>query len=262
MGRALEVIAGEITNAGATLTALNMFTGDSLQVRNATPGSNIKLLALWTHALAAGIVRVHSPRLHDNVQGIRYRTVTAKCEQLLPAQPKQTLTPQDTLVAEMSGSAADTDQACMLIEYDDLPGISGRFITDADLMSRAQNLVTVENSLTATADDAWTPGEALNAEFDLLKANTDYALLGYTVNAITAAVTWRGSDTGNLRVGGPGDQLDRVTTANWFRYLAQMTGRPCIPVFNSANAPSITLDLAEQSGAGTIIVNTILAQLA
>lgn len=265
MGKALELITGFVTAPGTTQTNLVMAAGNSLTIRNASPGSKISLIQLWADVQVAGILRVRSPQMHDNVQGIRYRSVISEPDPLLPWGNLQPMTAQDTLQADLSGSgiAADIETACMLIAYDDLPGISGQFIDYSGVQSRIVNLVTVENSVTTTAVGGYTGEEAINADFDLLHANTDYAIMGYTVNIECAAVRYLSSDFGNLGVGGPGNDTDKFLTANWFSTLSRKSGMPLIPVFNSANASSVLISCAtdENGAANPVIVNTVLAEL-
>ncbi len=263
MGQALELITGFVTAPSTTLTALTLASGNSLTIRNGAPGSKIKLLQAWADVQGAGVLRIRSPQLHDNVQGIRIRTIVGEVDPLLPEQYEQLLFPQDTLVVELSGSATagDIETACMLVFYEDLPGISGRFMLPEDVKSRLANLVTVENTITTGTSGGYSGEEAINAEFDLLKANTDYAVLGYHVSAECAAVRYRGVDFGNLGVGGPGNDTDKQITGRWFEHLSGLLGIPLIPVFNSANASGVLIDCVQDENGTDVTVTTILAEL-
>lgn len=263
MGKAIDLITGRVTAPGATLTALVMSAGDTLTVRNAPIDSLVRLIQAWADNQAAGTLRIRSPRLHDNVEGIRLDVVLSEVKPLLPERFVQPLIPQDTLVAELSGSAvaADIESAAMLLFYDNLPGIAARLIDPATLLSNMVNLVTVENTLALGVGGGYSGEEALTAEFDQLKANTDYALLGYLVDAECAAVAWRGSDTGNLRVGGPGDELGREYTRAWFYRLSMAYQVPMIPVFNSANKDAILVDGVQDENGVDVTVTSIFAQL-
>ena len=160
-----------------------------------------------------------------------------------PISP-QKLIAQDTLVVEQTGSATsgDLEEVGMLIYYADLPGIESRFISPEDLKSKMINIMCVENTLALGTSGDYSGEEAINSEFDQLKANTDYALLGYNVSVICNAVRWRGSDLGNLGIGGPGNAANKFLTSRWFIWLSQKTGIPLIPVFNSANKNAILVD--------------------
>lgn len=264
MPRALEVIAGRTVAAGATITEVTMNTGNSATIRNTPLDALIQLLQLWTVVQAVGTGRVRSPKLHDNVNGIRVDNVADNPRPLLPNYHRQKLYPQDELTIELSGSAVagDVDMIALLIGYDDLPGISGRFITEETLYLQGVNTLTVENTITTGATGDWSGEEALNAEFDLLKANTDYALVGYLVDTQCGSVRWRGSDFGNLGVGGVGDDMGRDYTASWFLNLARYFGAPWIPVFNSANKDAVLVDAHQDEDAASVTLTSILVELA
>jgi len=263
MGRALEVISGRVTAPGSTFTAVTMAAGNSLTVRNAGLDTDVRLLQLWVDNQGAGAIRVRSPKLHDNVQGIRYDITVSDPSPLLPWGVHQKLIPQDILTVEMTGSATagDIEDFGALLYYSNLPGSDARLANVEDVMRRISHIVTVENSIAAGAGGGYTGEEALDAEFDLLKANTDYALLGYTVDAECAVVRWRGSDSANLGVGGPGLDTLRHVTANWFMRLAAAYGLPLIPVFNSANKGAILIDVVQDEVATAVVVNSIFAEL-
>ncbi|OLD66045.1 MAG: hypothetical protein AUI52_05445 [Acidobacteria bacterium 13_1_40CM_2_68_10] len=263
MGTALEVISGFTTAAGATQTALTMATGDSLTIRATLPDKKVWLLNTWVDAQAAGVLRIKSPKLHDAVHGIRLRTTISEAKPLLPMDPQQRLYPQDVLSVDLSGSATagDIETAVLLIYYEDLPGIMARLIGEAELGRRIQNVFGVETDLTAGTAGGWSGSRAVNADFDVFKANTDYALMGYLADVETAAISWKGADTGNLRVGGPGDELARHLTAEWFVRLSRLSGIPMIPVFNSANKAAITIEVASDENAASPKVTSLFAEL-
>ena len=119
----------------------------------------------------------------------------------------------------------------------------------------------VENTLALGTSGDYSGEEAINSEFDQLKANTDYALLGYNVSVICNAVRWRGSDLGNLGVGGPGNAVDKNMTTNWFVDLSKKTGIPLIPVFNSANKGAILVDGQQDEDGTDTVLTSIFAEL-
>jgi len=270
LGPALELLTGFVTAPSTTQTALTMASGNSLVIRNAAADSPVRLLTAWVDAQLRGILRIRSPKMHDNVHGIRVGTNANVVHPLIPPAMAQRLYAQDALTVDLSGSATggDIEQACMLIYYPDLPGQSGRFATPDQIKQRMVNLVSVENSLALSTAGGYSGEEALNADFDLLKANTDYALLGYLCSPVAgqtdggcAAIRWRGADTGNLGVGGPGSDTEKWLTSRWFVWLSEWTGLPCIPIFNSANRAGILIDGAQDENGLDVIVNSILAEL-
>lgn len=264
MGKAIELLSGYATAPGGTLTAITLAAGNSLTIRNAVHDSLVHLVTLWSDNQSAGYVRVRSPQLHDNVQGLRFKSESSEPQPLMAPSPLQLLRSQDQLTVEVSGSstAGDVENVSLLVYYEDLPGIEGRFISAEELYSRTRNIVTVENTLSLGTTGGYTGEEAINAEYDLLKANTDYALLGYLVDGECCSVRWRGADTGNLGVGGPGLAGHKDQTREWFVYLSNVTGLPCIPVFNSANKAAILVDGLQDENGTDITLTSIFAELA
>ena len=263
MGKALEVIAGGATAPGATFTALTMGAGNSLTIRNFKTGTTAYIVGLWDSRNAAGNLRIRSPRLHDNVQGIRVYGNAGEQFNYIPQGLVQKVEAQDTLIAEITGSAvaAEIEQGAMLLYYENLDGVNARFINSNELRMRSKNIVIVENSLATGVAGGWSGEEALNAEFNLLKANTDYALVGATVSANCLAVGWRGADSGNMRFAIPGEAGNKEYTANFFIRLSDSLGVPLIPVINSANLGNTLVDCMQNQAGVDVIVSTILVEL-
>lgn len=264
MGLALEMISGRATAPSSTLTALTMAAGNSLTIRNAAIGSDIRMLAMWAFNNAAGIFRIRSPKLHDNVQGIRYRIDASDPIDLFAEGSWQKLTAQDTLIAEISGSAVggQIEQGQALIWYADLPGTAARLAMWDDIKNRIVNLVPVEVAITSGAGGGYTGQVAINSTFDLLQANTDYAIIGGVVDTLCGAIQILGADTGNLGVGFPGYLANRNFTAEWFKILSQTLGIPTIPIINSANKSNTLVAVVQNQAAAAVNTNIILAQLA
>jgi hypothetical protein len=264
MGAGLEVIAGQATAPSSTFTALTMNAGNTLTVRNASLTADLRLLQMWAKNQAAGVFRIRSPKLHDNVQGIRVRNPSATVIEMLPWGIFQKLVAQDQLVAEITGSAVggQFEQGAALLYYSDLPGQQARLTTLSDVQKRGVNIFTQESTITPGAAGGYSGSQALNANFDLMKANTDYALLGYRVDVRCSVVRWTGIDTGNLGVGGPGEPSVSDVTENWFLSLAQSQNLPLIPVFNSANKNGITTDIMQDQAAAVVVLTSIMVEMA
>lgn len=261
MGAALQVITGRATNP-ASFTAVTVATGDSLQVQNFPDGASASLLNMWGLGATAGIVRVHSPKLHDNVQGIRAKFLAATPQPLLPNGPMQPLFSQDTLTVEIQDAGTETDMATLLAYYSNLPGADAQLFDWSSIAPRVRNLLTVEQALTTggTAGD-YGGSAAINATFDLLKGNTYYAVLGYLSDTSVCTVGLRGPDTGNVRLGGPGSST-RIETRRWFVTLSEHTGLPLIPVINSANKGATLADLVHNATGTSVVLEWHLAELA
>lgn len=267
MGQALEVISGFATGPGAVITASTPAAGDSFAIRNTDLSKKVWLLDAWgNYDTAAGMFRVRSPRLHDNVQGIRLRVVNNNADALVSgagdAIYAQRLYPQDVLILEQTGSAANIDTSHMLLLYDDVPGIAGRFIDNNILMQAGINRVGQEVSITTTAASGnYTGAVAINSTNDNFKPNTDYAILGVEVDTRVGVVGIKGADTGNVRIGTPGEPAMRHVYANWFQRLSKAYNRALIPVFNSAGKAAVLVDATGHTAAVTTVVTIHLVEL-
>ncbi len=266
MGLALEVIAGQATNIGAGPTNLPAVAQSTLTVRNARLDSRVLLLQAWGDFQVAGFAQIRSPKLHDNVRGIRVNVSADQAVPKLPDRFKQMVVPQDVLIFEGSSvdAAGDIETLAALLWYEDLAGTAARLLNAQEVYDRTVSVVTVSQTLATGALGGFSGEEALNAESDLLKANTDYALLGYDTDANGGGVFWRGVDTGNLRVGGPSliPGVSETVTRNWFLNLATMYQLPMVPVFNSANKGGILVDALQDENGVDIFVQAFFAELA
>ncbi len=264
MPHALELVSGRVTAPGGTLTALTMAAGNSATVRMADLKSTAALISTWAFNNAAGIWRIRSPKLHDNVQGLRYRiTASDPISEWVMGQ-WQKLVPQDTLTLELSGSAVggQIEQAQLLIYYTDLPGSAARFIGIPELLQRTVNVWTTEIAITPGVAGGYSGQVAINSTFDNFKANTDYAIVGFTVDVACAAVRFTSPDFANLGLGGPGNVTSRHLNARWFYELTQKFGVPLIPVFNAANKFGTLVDIVQNQAGAAVNVTAILHELA
>jgi hypothetical protein len=262
-GPALELLCGFVTAPSTTQTALTMGSGNSLIVRGVDEAEKPKLLQAWTDVQGAGVFRVRSPRMHDNVQGLRFATVVSDLAAFLPDGVPEILNPQDTLVADLSGSATagDIESAALLVYYPRLSGIDSAFATYEEIAPRIVHIFPVENTLALGTAGGYSGEEAITAEFALQKANTEYALLGYLVTTECLAVRWRGSDIGNLGIGGPGDAERRQLTRRWFVDLGRAYGFATIPIFNSQNFGNVLIDGVQDENGADTTVTSIFAEL-
>jgi len=264
MGAALEQFSGSNGN-NAALTTITNNTGDTTTIRAITdPTKNIWLLSAWAMVEAAFIFEIHSPRMHDNVHGIRVRgpANNALAQWSLFAPTK--LYTLDTLTVQLAGTsgAGSLSPMSLLVYYEDLPGIQARLTTPDDVKKRGLNLMAQEVVVTGAVTANYSTAVALNANFDFTKANTDYALLGFTVDINGGTICLRGADTGNLRVAAPGINTLPHVTSQWFHRLSQKTGFPLIPILNANNKAGILIDNLTTHTGGTFNIQVHLLELA
>lgn len=261
MGLAMEIVDSFVTNPSG-FTAHTVVSGDTFQVRAANPNSTVEMLAFWATAATVGQTRVRSPKLHDNVQGLLFRhDVASTPRDKIGSDVVQPLFAQDTLIVETGTTGTESDGDGYLVYYDDLPGSAARLTTLEAIQSRIVNLVNVEvDNVSGAAIGARSTSRALNADFDLLIANTDYALLGYESDTTGLSVGVRGPDTANLRVGGP-MTTEVLETRDWFVKIGKKTGKACIPIINSANKAGTLIDNSQVVTGLAAKITLLLAQL-
>jgi hypothetical protein len=260
---ALEVINAQGTAIGATIAALAASSGDSLAVRNTGNANPARILQAWTDVQAAGTARLRGSKFHDNVQGVRLDTIIGDIRPLFPWGASQPVFPNDVIVAELGGSATagDIESIGLLLYYPELPGSSATLMDADAVMGRAGNIFTVENTLATTTAGGWSGAEAINVEFDQFHAGSRYALIGYLVDTECTSVAWRGADTANLRVGGPGEETERELTADWFLRLSRAFKLPLVPVFSAENKGGITVEAVQDENGADVTVTSIFVEL-
>jgi hypothetical protein len=260
---AMRMLTGFVTAPSSTFTAATMASGDSLTVGNTELNNPIYLLQVWGDHQTAGNIRIRSPKLHDINQGIRLFDVASEVQPLLPMGQKQLLYPQDTLELMITGSGTggDIETACLLLFYSNLPGQNAQLMRWSEIMNRIVNIFTVENTLALGTAGGYSGEEGITAEFDFGKANTNYALIGYHVSAECAAIGYRGSDLGGFRIGGPGNEIYKNLTGQWFKELSIAYDLPTIPIFNWSNKGSILIDGVQDENGTDTTVTSIFAEL-
>lgn len=261
MGLAMEVQTFQVTAPGSSFLNMLPLTGDTGVIRYTN--KKVKLAAAWQRRQVIGTTRIISPLLHDNVRGIEFSAAIGLDEPMMGA-PYQSLQSQDTLTVNGTGSAVagDIEQSCLLLRYDDLPGIQGNFIDSQQLNRRFVNRFGVKVAMaSALATGQYDGSVAINAAEDVFKANTEYAILGLSIQNPCTLIGIKSPDWGNLRVGMPGVPLQGFRTGSYFVDLSDRMGAACIPVFNSANKLTTLLDFAHDENLLAINCHVILAEL-
>ncbi|HEX3513865.1 MAG TPA: hypothetical protein VHT26_07690 [Trebonia sp.] len=257
---AIDTIVGHAANPSTTYTTVTMNTGDSASVRSFPDTSMARLERITRGGATSGAARVFSPLMHDGIRGITFTSSQNPAVYAMPQYAPQRVYPQDSLTIQVTGGTAETDLAALTIYYDSLPGSDARLHNWGDIQSLIQYIKPVEVDVTNSATiGAWTDTVITTTE-NILKANRDYAVLGYITDVAQSVVGIKGSETGNLRICGPGTTLTE-DTSNYFIDVSMREGTPHIPVINSANAPSIFVSTADVVASSTPKVQLILALL-
>jgi hypothetical protein len=255
----LNMGAGSLTGA-TTFTALTAVSGDTLTVRSLGNGQHAKLMGLGSKHATAGMVRLTSPFLADDVNGIRSRTLTVDGSSVIDMLGLQHLRGQDPLnLASTGGASAEQVTAWIQVYYDDLSGGPSLFITAAELEQRTLEYVTLEVPTTAGASGAWGTA-AFSGGTGILKADQVYAVVGYELDVACTAIALLGPDTGNFKVGGPGITT-RQFTRRYFVDMSRESGLATIPCFNAQNASGTLAYVSDSAGTTAVNVDFILARL-
>ena len=259
---ALQVITGFTKGVVAALTPVTLAAGDNLQTKD-TDGV-IKLLDIWTQcATPPQTIQLRSPRMHDNVQGIQINNGDLNAAGLLGSVP-QNLIRQDTLILQNTSGAgaAEIDTISLLLWYSSLKGSDGNYMRPSDVLAKALNLVTVQLICASGGAGGYSGEVPLNSLTDLLKANTNYALIGYNIDTPACTIGIRGVDSGNIRVGMPANNVKAEMTSNYFIDMSRKFSLPLILVINSANKANTFIDVAQDDGAAAVEVSLNLVELA
>ena len=266
MGRGLETVAGRAVNPGAALPGLQLTnnTGSSFTVRETNNNTLAHLEGMWAKGATAGVFNIHSPRMHDNTTGISFPVAVNAPIDFLAESPSTPLVGNDPLLAFITGGAAETDTGFATIAYDDIQGIDAALATEAEITGRIKNILTVRVTVAgaATLGD-WSAGTAINATDDKLHADEQYAVLGLQPTNQVGAVAISGADTGNLKIGMPGDAAALAFDSRYYFLLqSRQSGIPFIPIIKANNKGTTLLFQCDNAAGASNDVFVVLAELA
>jgi hypothetical protein len=253
-----EIITAQATqpNTGLAGTAN---TGDSLTIKNGR--GKIHTIAGWSSRQVAGFSQIVVPSGHDTTRNYRAGVAAALGQLVMPLDLQMPLEAQETIASTIAGSntAGDIELDSFLVYYADFPGINMRSITAQQLEQRTRKYTTVETSITAVVTGQYAEA-AITADSDLLKANSDYAVIGMSSRTGAHSLTLKAPDFGNVRVGCPG-MLRPEVTSQWFVLLSRVHGLPLVPVFNTGNKAQTSVGFVMNETAAATAVTLYLALL-
>lgn len=267
----LELVLGYngALTGSTTYDALTPGVNQSFAVRNFTSGT-CELLEIWAaDSVGAFNLSIKSPKMHDDVFGVLLAgtpknqggTSTFNPQTLLPGYATQQLYATDALSVTANGAANDVFCMSYLVRYTDISGIAARLYNWQTIAPLAKNLVGISVSpATSGTAGSWGTSATLSSGGSRLKANTDYAVYGYTTSKPCTAVSILGTDTGNLMLGGPGF-WDQRWGGDYFIRASQQYGFPMIPVINSNNQGNVTINVADTATSSTIVTTLLMAEL-
>lgn len=260
----MKVVSGSATAPSTTLTGITAYSpDDSLTVLN-SPVGKVHLIKAWVKSQTAGNFRIRSPRMANDVQGLRYRHEAAQVIPVTSKTFREQVFQNDTLTVELSGSATggDLEIASMLFLYEGFGG--AKFVTPefAERFKKAQT--THEQTIATGTSGGYSGSAAMTGGTYNLKANTLYAIRGYRVSSAAAAtIRWKGPDFGNYGIGGPGgiDAYSLGLQESYFYDLSRDQGIGLVPVVQFENLGNTFIDAAQDENGGDPIVTTYLVEL-
>lgn len=229
-------------------------TGDSFTLRSQDLNKQLKLVDIINNFTVASTVLIRSARMHDNVVNIEIPCPAAAGPQSDLRYLSQNCIPQDnfTVIAGIGGGAATFDNVLYTFFYEDLVGATGNFYTWESIKGNIKNILTVPVALTPSAVGDWSTGAAINSTNDLLKANTNYAILGGYSDALTAVLAVSGPCTGNLKIAFPTRDAEHHLGSCYMADMSVRTGLPFIPVMKSADKGGTFCFTADPAAAITV----------
>jgi len=273
MGYARETIVGYVDSlsGSTTFNALTANSNQSFTIRSFADGSTCYLEDVWQASAAHPILMsIKSPRMHDDVLGIELASTPLAAasggayfnpQNTIPGFLQQQLYSTDVLSVTANGTSSDAMVGVFNVRYSNLGGVNGDFFTWSQINPLIRNLVgiLVQPQASGTVGILGT-GVALNSTSSRLKANVDYAILGYTCSIPVAAIVINGVNVGNLNVGGPGN-WDISETGSFFVERSLRYGVPAIPVVNANNAGGTFISCADVVASTQPNVTLIMAEL-
>ena len=270
MPLAYESVLGYVSSlSGTGLNAMTAGANQSFTVRNFTSGGAVLEELNMADSVGNFRTQITSPKMHDTTYGMQFYstpknfggTSTFNPVSLMPPYVNQPLYATDTLTWQTAGANGDVVIGLMGIFYSDLSGIASRLYGWDYIGPHIVNLAGVQVAPTRNGTAGlWGTAAALNSGNYNLKANTDYAILGYQSQGVGDFIAFQGTDTGNLLIGGP-VSTNSQANGQYFVEKSIVYNQPRIPVFNSNNAPGFQVNVASMSTSGSPNISLLVAQL-
>lgn len=263
MGLAIDSILVDVANPGATMTAATIVSGnnDSLTIRSFPQTSRAWLEQIIRRHNTSGGVRVLSPLLHDNVNGITFFTDQTPSWHLLPQDIGQEVYRGDVLTVNVTGDTTHHASVCLTVYYENLDGAQAQLYQLGDVAGNVKSLKALQVAVTASGTVGLWSDTAVNTTDKQLHSDSQYAVLGYMTDTALGAVGVKGQSTGNLRIVGPGSD-DVVSTSRFFVDMSQKHGTPHIPVFSALDQGAVFASVADNAASTTANITLMLAELA
>jgi hypothetical protein len=258
---AFEIISGHVLQPGAIFTSITPNGNDSFTLRDY---ANPELVAIGSAVVSGtGIVRIRSPRLHDNIDGIRlFNPAGAFNFKTFNPYLRQKLISGDTFQIDAQGATGvgQIDTHSLLVSYNDPRLGQSNMITLKEVQRYSSGNVISQEFIFATAvnGDYALEGSLLSAfPTNRIKFKSYYALVSFNSNLNNFLVTFRGLDF-PFRYGAP---ANTQSSSGNFSETSFFSGLPTIPVIYGGNFNQTQIDSLNTSAGGTAAISLILVEL-
>ena len=256
---------------GGAFESLAAVSGDSLSVLYFSSGSSAFVEEIITgNSTQRMEIAVFSPRFGDNQFGTRFQhmfnpTTAAPAgpsQLLMPRELDIPIFPSDALSISVNAPAgAGNANVTLQAYYTSVPGAGQRLANWEEVQGIGWvRVLGIEVSVTPGATGQAGTAVAINANDARLRANLDYAILGYQTDTSGLIFRLRGPDTSGFNIPLP-TSFDAFHTANWFILSDLLRQYPHVPVVNSNNAGSTLLDGIAHNNPGATKVSLIMAEM-
>jgi len=144
MGALFDTAAFYVSNPSTSETAYTAASGDSLVNRFFQAPATSSLVTFDRSGATAGVYRVRSPLMYDNVKGIHIAEAAGKTIFNLQAPNVQPMYSQDTLIVEGTGGTSEYEVVTMTRYYSNFQGSDMRLASWGTIMPLIVNLYQVE----------------------------------------------------------------------------------------------------------------------
>jgi hypothetical protein len=261
MGRILKSVAGFFTAAGAGINVATPSPGGAGSFAiDAFSSGKAYLEDIWANGATCDFIRFRSPRMHDVNQGLRLNTAGVQRAQLLPYEPDVQVYSSDTPTVEVDATGAGTQAVVVTYGYDDLSA-GANLAHWSDIQNRIIDVAGLEVDVASSATiGTYGAAVGIDAFGGNLKADYEYAILGYICTVAITAACLTGVDTGNFDIAMPGN-TDQRWTNNYFVRLSEVGGRPSIPIIAANNRAGTTLKAVDVAASTAAKFTLVAARL-
>lgn len=267
----LSISAFKQTLTGGAFEALAAVSGDSLTIPFFSTDSQAFVEEIFAGDSTQRMeVAVFSPRFGDNQFGTRlqymFNPTTASPagppQWLLPRELDIPVFPSDVLNVSVNAPAgAGNANVSMQLYFQQLPGASQRLATWDQVKGIGWvRVLGIEVTVTPGTTGQAGTAVAINANDARLRANLDYAVLGYNTDTSGLLFRMRGPDTSGFNIPLP-VSFDARNTSDYFVFQDLLHPGPHIPIINSNNAGSTLIDGIAHNNPGATKVSLIVAEM-